>query len=141
MANKLTVKQQLFIEAFLGQAKANATEAARIAGYACPRQQGERLLRNVEIASRVRARVAELAATADDVLRELGRIGFAPWKECLQIEYDKDGNVVGAWLDLKDKIRALELLGRYYKLFTDKHQIESLDGSAMPTLHLTLTTG
>jgi len=32
-SDKLTLKQQLFVEAYLGEAKGNATEAARIAGY------------------------------------------------------------------------------------------------------------
>ncbi len=34
MARKLTEKQQRFLDAYLGVARANATEAARMAGYA-----------------------------------------------------------------------------------------------------------
>ena len=32
-------KQRTFVEAFLGEAKGNGSKAARIAGYACPKQQ------------------------------------------------------------------------------------------------------
>jgi phage terminase small subunit len=42
-------KQQTFVAAYLGAAKRNAAEAARIAGYKQPYSQGPRLLRNVEI--------------------------------------------------------------------------------------------
>lgn len=34
MTDKLTPKQQRFVEAYCGEAKGNATEAARLAGYA-----------------------------------------------------------------------------------------------------------
>ena len=39
----------MFVAAYLGEANRNATEAARIAGYAHPVQQGPRLLGNVGI--------------------------------------------------------------------------------------------
>ncbi len=43
--NNLTSKQRRFIDCYSG----NATEAARLAGYAHPQSQGQRLLNNVEI--------------------------------------------------------------------------------------------
>lgn len=42
-------KQHGFVAAYIGEAERNATEAARIAGYKKPGQQGHRLLKNVEI--------------------------------------------------------------------------------------------
>ena len=33
---------------------------------------------------------------------------------------DANGTTVGARMDLKDKVKALELLGKYHKLFTDR---------------------
>lgn len=42
-------KRQKFIAAYLGPARLNATEAARIAGYKTPRQEGSRLLSNADI--------------------------------------------------------------------------------------------
>ena len=37
---KLTAKQSTFIDAYLGEAKMNAAQAARIAGYKHPETQG-----------------------------------------------------------------------------------------------------
>jgi hypothetical protein len=51
--DQLTGKQHAFVAAYLGEANRNATEAARIAGYQHPMQQGNRLLRNVEIMSQI----------------------------------------------------------------------------------------
>lgn len=106
----LNHKQQLFVEAYLGAANGNATEAARIAGYKQPHSQGSRLLENVEIASRVRERVAEAGMTANDVLTELASVARLP--------YDGDPKAV------QNKVRALELLGKHHKLFVEKQEVE-----------------
>jgi phage terminase small subunit len=53
MTTKLTNKQFEFVAAYLGKANKNATEAARIAGYAHPLVQGPRLLGNVRIESAI----------------------------------------------------------------------------------------
>lgn len=67
----LTAKQEAFIEHYL--TCFNAAEAARRAGYkvASARQQGSRLLTNVNIAARVRERIAELKLGADEALVRL----------------------------------------------------------------------
>jgi phage terminase small subunit len=61
MTPGLTEKQRRFVEAYMGQAKGNATEAARLAGYSGTPHALEvtasRLLRNAE----VRAVLAHLA--------------------------------------------------------------------------------
>jgi phage terminase small subunit len=107
---ELNHKQQLFVEAYLGVANGNATEAARIAGYKQPHSQGPRLLENVEIASRVAARVDDAAMTADAVLSELAAVA--------RIKWDADPKAV------QNKVRALELLGKHHKLFTEKQEVE-----------------
>jgi phage terminase small subunit len=43
-SDKLTPKQQAFVQAYLGQALGNAAEAARLAGYKQPHPEGPRLL-------------------------------------------------------------------------------------------------
>lgn len=48
-------KRQKFIAAYLGPARLNATEAARIAGYKTPRQEGSRLLSNADIQGEIQA--------------------------------------------------------------------------------------
>jgi phage terminase small subunit len=65
----LSNKQQVFVNEYLRCW--NATEAARVAGYSHPNQQGPRLLVNVGIAEEIRQRIAEKAMGADEVLLRL----------------------------------------------------------------------
>lgn len=54
----LTERRRRFVEAFAGEAKGSATEAARIAGYAQPHSQGPRLLKNVGVLAALEERRA-----------------------------------------------------------------------------------
>lgn len=125
MANSLTAKQELFIAAYIGEARGNATEAARIAGYKHPGQYGHYLLKNHEIASRVKAHVAEKFASADMVLAELTDVALAEWRDFIEvIARDNNGNPVKVRMDLSNKVKALELLGKHHQLFIDKQEID-----------------
>lgn len=125
MVKALTAKQELFIAAYLGEARGNATEAARIAGYASPHPEGARLLRNATIASRVKQHVAEKFATADAVLAELTDVAMSPWRDFVEvIARDKTGKPVKVRMDLSNKVKALELLGKHHQLFTEKQEID-----------------
>lgn len=53
MPDQLTVKQLKFVAAYIGEANGNASEAARIAGYRVPMQQGYENLRKPEIAAAI----------------------------------------------------------------------------------------
>lgn len=101
-----TLKQQKFIAAYAG----NATEAARVAGYKHPGQQGERLLKNVVIWQSIQQRntkqVAPLIATRAQ------RQEF--WTKTMM---DTDQ-------EIKDRLKASELLGRSEADFTDKQTVE-----------------
>lgn len=57
----LTEKRRRFVLAYVGEAMGNASEAARIAGYTSPGQQGHVVLKNHE----VQAALSALAATAE----------------------------------------------------------------------------
>lgn len=131
----------------------NATKAAQRAGYSerTAYSQGQRLLKDVEVQAEVdRLTVAKAERTdarADDVIRELLRLGFSdigelfdesgalrPLREIpeqarraiasIEVveERDKDGETLGVVRKVKlwDKTKALEALGRHLKLFTDK---------------------
>lgn len=125
---KLTTKQELFIAAYLGEAHGNATEAARIAGYAKPEASGKENLRKPPIAARVKAKVDKAHASADQVLEKLSEIAFAPSFEYVEIlSRDKSGKPIKVKMDLGNQVKSLELLGKYHQLFVDKQQIE-LDG-------------
>jgi phage terminase small subunit len=77
----LTPRQERFVREYL--IDLNATQAAVRAGYSTrtARQIGARLLTNVDIVAAVakakQARATRLGITADQVLRELARIGFS----------------------------------------------------------------
>lgn len=123
--NRLTLKQEAFIAAYLGAANGNATEAARIAGYAVPMQEGSRLLRNAVIAARVSGKVSEIAATPDDVLRELASVAFAPWHDFVEVTgRAKDGEPTKVRSDIASKVKALEILAKHHQLLVDRQVID-----------------
>ena len=102
---KLTDKQKRFCEEYL--IDLNATQAALRAGYKAKtaRSQGQRMLTKVDIQRRItdlmKERSDRTALTSDSVLQELSRIAMA-----------QDVEITG-----KEKLKALELLGKHLSLF------------------------
>ena len=145
-ASALTPRQERFVAEYL--VDLNGTQAAIRAGYSATGANvtGVRLLSNPTVAARIAAgkeRQAErLEVKADTVLRELLRIATADLSQA----FDEDGNLLpipqmpedvrravagmkvrtdddGAVLrEVKfwDKNKALELLGKHLKLYTEK---------------------
>ncbi len=105
----MTRRQKLFVKEYLKDL--NATQAAIRAGYSerTAGSLGQRLLKNVEIqkaiqkAMKKRERNTEI--TAERVLKEIATIAFAP---------------IDDKLSYRDKIKALELLGKHQALFVDR---------------------
>jgi phage terminase small subunit len=124
MKNELTQRQRLFVEAFIGSAQGNAREAARMAGYSgddnALSQRGYELVRIPKIAELIGVRVTEAVMRANEVLSELSAIAKADWQNFLEIRRDREGETIAATLKLSDKIKALELVGKYHKLFSDR---------------------
>jgi phage terminase small subunit len=124
MKDELTQKQRLFVEAFIGPANGNAREAARAAGYSgddnALSQRAFELMRNPKVSELIGVRVEEAVMRANEVLSELSVIAKGDWQNFLEIRRDKDGETVSANLKLSDKIKALELLGKYHKLFSER---------------------
>lgn len=114
----LTPKQSLFVAEYL--VDLNATKAAIRAGYAVKRADamGHENLRKPEISKAIEAAMNERAKrikrTADDVLADI----LAVKNDAVQIVSDRDGNQVMA--DRVAALKALELEGKHYKMFTDK---------------------
>lgn len=108
---RLTGKQQAFVSAYLGGARFNATEAARMAGYAGSAaslaQIGYENLRKPEIAREVETAMSGLQMCAAEVLTELTSIARTdtPVKET------------------RDRLKALELLGKAAKLWTAEEKV------------------
>lgn len=88
MAGDLTAKQAQFVAEYL--IDLNATQAATRAGYSAKTaySQGQRMLKDVDVAASVAAAMAERAArteiTADRVLRELAKIGFSDIRKAVK---------------------------------------------------------
>ncbi len=122
METKLTQRQRLFVEAYL--ANPNGREAARAAGYSGDENalstRAFELMRNPKIALLIGVRVEEAVMRSNEVLSELSAIAKADWQDFLEIRRDKDGEIISATLKLSDKIKSLELLGKYHKLFSER---------------------
>jgi phage terminase small subunit len=122
MENKLTQRQRLFVEAYL--ANPNGREAARAAGYSgddnALSTRAFELMRNPKIAELIGVRVEEACMRSNEVLSELSAIAKADWQDFLEIRHGQDGEIISATLKLADKIKSLELLGKYHKLFSER---------------------
>lgn len=93
MANGLTTKQEAFVAAYIGQAKGNATEAARLAGY----EGSEATLRSIGSENltkpNIEARIAEYRARieAEGLANQQNRIDAynRRWKLLEQIRKER----------------------------------------------------
>ena len=146
----LTKKQKAFVEYYLQEW--NATRAALKAGYS-ERSAGsignENLLKP-EIMEEIQQRLSEIAMSADEVMTTLAEIGRASIDDIMDV--DEGGRLLfnfkraqeqgklhliksimptqsGTKVELHDRMRALELLGKHHKLFTDNVSIN--DGKAI----------
>jgi phage terminase small subunit len=82
MGDRLTAKQQVFVEEYLRSW--NATEAARNAGYSSNHlhTNASKLLRNTTIAAEIERRLSELQMSADEVLlrtADIARGDLSEW--------------------------------------------------------------
>ena len=124
---KLTAKQEIFCREYI--IDLNATQAAIRAGYS--KKTANRIasenLSKLDIQKKIQELQQERAErteiTQDKVLKELAGIGFAPITK---------GKIRAA-----DKTKALELLGRHLRIFTDKLQIEGDIKTINPYANLT----
>ena len=107
----LTGKQRLFVEAYLGPARGNATEAARLAGYkgtdTVLGAMGAENLKKPKIKAAIEGALVKAARAGtipskERVLEELGRIAL-----------DSDGE------ETRDRLKALELLAKYHRIFAE----------------------
>ncbi len=143
-SNKLTPKQEAFVREYL--IDLNATQAALRAGYS-PRtsnEQGSRLLANVSVRfalnQAMKERGERTKVTGDRVLMEIERLAMFDPKDLTRLtgprdiedlpedirraivgwSWDKNGNFTVKMA----KEKALEMLGRHHKLFTDKIEVD-----------------
>jgi phage terminase small subunit len=126
---RLTPKQQRFVNAYLGAAKGNGAEAARLAGYkdgAGLRQAAVQLLTMTDVRAAIDAQLAAETLSAAEVLHHLTDVGMAEWHEFVEVVVNpRTGETLKVRMDLTNKVKALELLGKFHKLFTDKQESTS----------------
>jgi phage terminase small subunit len=128
MANpkRLTAKQLRFIAAYLGEAKGNGTAAARIAGYKDAQQSAYDVKTNLEVRAAIDAQLTAETLSAAEVLHHLTDVGMAEWHEFVEVIVNpRTGKTMKVRMDLTNKVKALELLGKFHKLFTDKSEATS----------------
>jgi phage terminase small subunit len=128
MTKRLTEKQRRFVEAYMGEAAGNATEAARMAGYggddptdAYLASMGSENLRKPKI----QAAIAERVAADPKIASREERQQF--WT---QVMYDEDQR-------MKDRLKAAELLGKTQADFIQRHQVNAeIDAQTTYTLKI-----
>lgn len=126
-------RQQLFCEEYLKDL--NATKAAIRAGYSekTAYSQGQRLLKNVEIKNRlqeIREKIQdENIATIKDIEEFLSlSLNGEMEEEVISVVAEIEGSskVVKTkkQISLRDRIKAAELLGKRYGMWTDKQEVD-----------------
>ena len=138
---RLTNKQRAFVEAYL-ECGMNATEAARRAGYQgngnSLRAIGSQNLAKLNIRELIDARLKEMAMSADEVVSGIEDIAKGslsmfmaddPPYQLDMKKVKKYGHLVkkltkksdGGWqIEIYDKQKAQDQLGKYHQLFTDR---------------------
>ena len=118
---KLKPKELIFAEEWLKTT--NATQSAIKAGYSARTaySAGSRLLKKVDVKQYIDERLAEMKensiADTDEVMQFLS----STMRGDIPDQFGLDPA-------LNDRLKAAELIGKRYKLFTDKQEISGADG-------------
>jgi hypothetical protein len=149
----LNWRQKAFVRYFLTDSNGNASDAARRAGYADPGLAGWRLMQNAAIAHAIDQKATEAGMTADEVLDNLTDIAAFDPSDYLRPDGTVDipklvaagrGNMIhtieptanGVKVKLYSRKEALELLGKFRKLFVERLSFEGFDPATMTTEQL-----
>lgn len=136
----MTDQQRLFVNAYLGEARGNATQAARIAGYAEPNKAGWRIKNEPDVKNELERRLADSAMSANEVLFRLSNLAHATMADAfdrqevgnsylptLNFQTMFDSGLInavrkikkvefGTEIQLQDTVAALKLLMQYHGL-------------------------
>ncbi len=129
MATRMTAKQKRFCDEYL--IDLNATQAAIRAGYSkkAARQVGNENMSKPYIKNYIEERMQEkedsLIAKQDEVLKYLTSVMRGESKSSvLAMAGDGVQEVIQKPPDERERTKAAELLGKRYRLFTDKVEVE-----------------
>ena len=133
---KLTIKQKKFADEYIKTG--NAYRSAKSAGYSENYAKGNviRLLENESVKAYVSQKMKEIEdskiADAKEVLELLTSIARGEVTEkAILLSGNGMQELVPKSADIKDRIRAAELIGRRYALFTDKMEVEGNIGAVI----------
>lgn len=125
----MTIKQQRFADEYI--ISANATQAAIKAGYSqkYANTNASKLLQNTTIKSYIDERLADLqskkVASQQEVLEYLTSVMRGEETEQTVIGVgDLGQELTDIEVSAKDRIKAAELLGKRYRMWTDKQEVE-----------------
>lgn len=129
---KLTEKQERFIDYYIETG--NATEAAKKAGYSekTAKQIGSENLTKLDFFIKERLKELEDAriAKAEEVLKHLTAAMRGEIEEEVVVvegigEGESRARIVKKQISARDRIKAAELLGKRYAMWTDKQQVDN----------------
>lgn len=118
---KLKPKELVFAEEWLKTT--NATQSAIKAGYSARTaySAGNRLLKKVDVKQYIDERLAEMKESSIADTNEVMQFLSSTMRGDIPDQFGLDPA-------LNDRLKAAELLGKRYKMFTDKQEISGADG-------------
>lgn len=125
--SNLTEKQKRFCDEYL--IDLNATQAAIRCGYSekTARSQGQRLLTNVDIQAYIQEQMQTIQkdkiASAEEVIEYLTSVMRGEQTDEVVTATGKKNTKI---VDAKDRIKAAELLGKRYGLYTEKVNVTAV---------------
>lgn len=130
---KLTLKQKKFADAYI--ASGNATQSFKDAGYSwkspgAANSNASELLTNRKVKKYIENRMKELddkaIAKQEEVLKYLTAVMRGEESEETLISKGESGQTItDIKVSAKDRLKAAELLGKRYALFTEKQEIDA----------------
>lgn len=124
---KLKPKELIFVEEWLKTT--NATQSAIKAGYSerTAYSAGSRLLKKVDVRQYIDERLAEMQESSIADTNEVMQFLSSTMRGDIPDQFGLDPA-------LNDRIKAAELLGKRYKMFTDKQEISGADGEPIKVI-------
>lgn len=123
---KLTEKQKRFADYYIETG--NITEAARRAGYKQPHVQGSQTLEKLSVKTYIDEQLKIMAdkriMNAEEVMQLLTAIARNEVREDVVLFGEHGSDIASKGMSAKDRLKALELIGKRYTLWTDRQQIE-----------------
>ena len=132
---KLTEKQKRFADYYIETG--NATQAAVKAGYSkkYANTNANKLLQNTTIKNYIDEKLEEMSsqriASANEVMELLTSAARGELEEEVVVvenigDYCSEAKVIKKQIGAKDRLKAAELLGKRYRLWTDKVEVKGM---------------